>query len=271
MVNPVTSNVGMVVLAAGRGKRMNATSDLPKVLVPLAGQPLLAHLIASIKESAVPTKPVVVIAPDLYVIRERIGPACEYAIQESQLGTGHAVLSAKPKLKKYDHILVLYGDHPLVTASTIDALSTAHLKSGADLTLATLRLPNFEDWYSFFDGYGRIRRDELGRLQGIVERKDASVEELAITEVNPGYYVFRAAWLWNALTRLKRENASGEYYLTDLIEMALVEGRVVKEVTLERPEEGIGINTPEQLKMAEDIVAARLDASARMHTAQLPF
>lgn len=263
--------VGIVILAAGRGKRMHASSDQPKVLIPLLGKPLLAHLLANIKESKVPTSPVVVIAPDLYVIRERIGPICEYAIQESQLGTGHAVLAAKPKLLKYDQVLVLYGDHPLVSGKTIDAIVSAHLKSGATLTLATLRLPHFEDWFSCFEAYGRIKRNGQGRIASIIEKKDASKDEQAITEVNPGYYVFKASWLWAALPQLKRENASGEYYLTDLIARAIAEGQPIMEVPLEDPREGIGINTPEQLEMVEGILTARLDAQARLHAAQLPL
>lgn len=268
MVDPL-KNIGIVILAAGRGKRMNASADTPKVLVPLLGKPLLSHLLENVKRSVVHTSPVVVIAPDLYVIREKIGPICEYAIQESQLGTGHAVVSAKPKLLKYDHVLVLYGDHPLVSARTIDALVVNHLESGADITLSTLHLPHFNDWYSFFESYGRVMRDARNYIVGIIENKEATESEQAITEVNPGYYIFKASWLWNALPKLKRENSQGEYYLTDLLELALKEGRVVREVPLEDPQEGIGINTQEQLALVERILTERNDERARQHTGQL--
>lgn len=270
MVNPL-KNIGIVVLAAGKGKRMNSTPELPKVLVPLMGRPLLLHLLENIKGSAVQTRPVIVIAPDLYVIRERIGGICEYAIQESQLGTGHAVLASKEKLLKYDNVLILYGDHPLVTARTIDALVVHHLHSNADLTLATLRLPHFEDWFSFFECFGRIKRDERGNVVSIVERKDATKEEQAITEVNPGYYLFKSSWLWSTLPKLKRNNAQGEYYLTDLVGTALAEHRLIEEVLIESPEEAIGVNTPEQLQVAERVLAQRLDEQARFHTSQLPL
>lgn len=270
MVDPL-KNIGIVVLAAGRGKRMHADVDQPKVLVPLLGRPLILHLLSNIKESVVRTTPVIVIAPDLYVIRNRIGSVCEYAIQDAQLGTGHAVLAAKEKLLKYDHVLVLYGDHPLVSARTIDTLTVHHLESGADITLATLRLPHFDDWYSFFECYGRIKRNERGEIAEIIECKDTSKEEQTLTEVNPGYYIFNARWLWKALPKLKRENAQGEYYLTDLIAFALKEGRQICDVPIEDPEEALGINTPEQLKLVETIMARRFDDQARFHTAQLPI
>lgn len=264
-------NIGIVVLAAGRGKRMKASPDEPKVLTPLLGRPLLSHLLTNIKSSVVQTTPVVVIAPDLYIIRERIGPICEYAIQESQLGTGHAVLSAKQKLLKYDHILVLYGDHPLVSTRTIDTLTVQHLTQGSDVTLATLRLPHFDDWFSFFEGYGRIERDKTGALAGIVEKKDARPEQCAITEVNPGYYLFNSRWLWSALPKLSRDNAPREYYLTDVLTIAISEHRKITDVPLTEPEEGLGINTPEQLATVEKIMQGKLDEVARLRVGQLPL
>ena len=217
------------------------------------------------------TKPVIVIAPDLYVIRDRIGPVCDYAIQEVQLGTGHAILSAKEKLLKYDHILVLYGDHPLVSARTIDELVVNHLQSGADLTLATLRLPHFDDWFNLFECYGRIIRGPKEELVAIVEKKEAASSERAITEVNPGYYIFRAGWLWSALPKLSRENVQHEYYLTDLVSLALQEGRLVRDIQLENPQEALGINTPEQLQIAEKIMQEKIDELARWHTRRLPL
>ena len=270
MVDPL-KNIGVVILAAGRGTRMNASADHPKVLVPLLGRPLLVYLLENIKKSVVKTTPVIVIAPDLYIIRDHFGPVYEYAIQETQLGTGHALLSAKEKLLRYDHILVLYGDHPFVTAQTIDALVVHHLDSGADLTLATLRLPHFEDWYAMFDHYGRIKRDQRGDISAIIEKKDATSEELQLTEVNPGYYIFKASWLWNALPKLSRENASGEYYITDLIALALKENRQVRDVLFDDPEVALGVNTPEQLALAEKIMKKKLDDGARMYTGRLPL
>lgn len=264
-------NVGVVILAAGRGKRMHATVDNPKVLMPVLGAPLIMHLLSSIKASRVRTRPVIVIAPDLYVIRDRVGSACEYAIQESQLGTGHAVLAAKEKLARYDHILVLCGDHPLVSFRTIDMLVGAHLQSGAEVTLATVTVPHFEGWYSIFAHYGRVLRNAQGNIMGIIEQKDASPGEAEILEVNPSYFIFKAPWLWAVLPKLKRENAQGEYYLTDVVGRAIQDGRTVNALALASPDEALGINTAEQLEMVEKIMRCRLDESARAHTIPLPL
>ncbi|MDO8505909.1 MAG: NTP transferase domain-containing protein [bacterium] len=270
MVNAL-NNIGIVILAAGKGKRMGATAQSPKVLMPITGKPILARLIEGIRGSLIASPPIIVIAPDLYIIRETIGPSCEYAIQESPLGTGHAVLSAQVKLSKYEHVLVLYGDHPLVTSKTIDPLVVAHLKTGADMTLATVRVPNFEGNFAPLDEFGRIIRDEKGVLVKSIERKDATEVEREITEVNPCFYMFKASWLWSALPKVKRNNAQREYYLTDLLEMALQEGRKVVEVQISDFEEAIGVNTQEQLALAEWIISKRLDKTARFHTQSLPI
>lgn len=270
MVDPV-KHVGIVILAAGKGKRMNGYWSGPKVLVPLLGKPLFFHLLEQVKKSVIQTTPVVVIAPDLYIIRETIGPACQYAIQETQLGTGHAVLSAKEKLLKYDHVLVLYGDHPLLQAQTIDTVVNHHLEYGADATLTTLPLPHFEDWFSSFECYGRIIRDQRGAVVKIVERKDATEQQAAITEVNAGYYMFKTNFLWSALPKISRDNVQGEYYLTDVIALALAEGRQVRDISLNDPEEALGINTPEQLALVEKVMRRHQDLEARVYTRQLPL
>ncbi|MBI4135279.1 NTP transferase domain-containing protein [Candidatus Uhrbacteria bacterium] len=265
------SNVGIVILAAGRGKRMGVSTETPKVLLPLSGKPLLVHLLERIKKSSVTTTPVIVIAPDLYVIRSTIGAAYEYAIQESQLGTGNAVLSAREKLRQYDHILVLYGDHPLLRPHTIDELVAQHLHSNAELTFASVKVPNFDGWYSVFSEFGRLVRDQYGRVVQDVEVKDADESIRAITELNPAYYLFQAHWLWAQLPKVSRQNAQNEYYLTDLFAVALKEGIRVTEVELKDPTEAIGVNTPEQLAVAETKIKEQLEEEAGQHTAKLPL
>ncbi len=270
MVNAL-SNVGVVILAAGRGKRMGSNTETSKVLIPLNGKPILTHLLERIKQSAISTTPVIVIAPDLYIIRSTIGAAYEYAIQEAQLGTGHAVLSAREKLRKYDHILVLYGDHPLLRPQTIDELVAQHLHSNAELTFASVKVPNFEGWYSVFSEFGRLVRDQYGRVTQDVEVKDADEVTRSITELNPCYYVFEARWLWTQLPKLSRQNAQNEYYLTDLFALALRQGARVSEVQLQDPVEAIGVNTPEQLAIAEEKIKQQLEEEAKGHTAKLPL
>lgn len=265
------NEMGVVILAAGKGRRMGSSTEDPKVLRPLLGKPLVQHLLDNIAESIITARPVVVIAPDLYIIRDTLGPAYEYAIQETQLGTGHAVLVAKDKLAKYTHVLVLYGDHPLVTKRTIDPLVTLHLKNQADMTLATIRVPNFEGAYAPFDHYGRIVRDNQGVIIKSVERKDTNENERAITEVNPCFYVFRTSWLWSVLPRLSRDNAQKEYLLTDVLEIGLREKVRITEMALSDSFEALGVNTAEDLQLAENIIKSRLDEAAKDHTGQLPI
>lgn len=264
-------NVGVVILAAGNGTRMQGDAENPKVLMPCLGKPLLLHLLENLKASILRSPPVIVIAPDLYVIRKVAGPAYEYAIQETQLGTGHAVLAAKEKLRRYEHILVLYGDHPFITKATVNPLVSRHLASGADMTLATMQVQQFEGRYAVFAYYGRILRDVRGNMLGIVEEKDATDAQREIQEVNPSYFVFKASWLWSALPQLTRENVQKEYYLTDLLRLALKEGRSVVAVPLEDPTEALGVNTPDELTILEEVMRERMNHAARLHTLPLPL
>jgi bifunctional UDP-N-acetylglucosamine pyrophosphorylase / glucosamine-1-phosphate N-acetyltransferase len=267
----MVNTVGVVILAAGKGKRMGTDTQSPKVLQPVLGQPIIKHLLSNVKESAIETKPIIVIAPDLYVIRETLGPDYEYAIQESQLGTGHAVLAAKEKLSRYSHVLVLYGDHPLVTNRTIDSLIAMHLNEQADMTLATIKVPHFNSEFEIFDNYGRIVRDHQGKIVKSIELKDTTEEEQKITEVNPCFYVFKTDWLWQVLPKVSRDNAQNEYYLTDVLELGLQQGSKIAESVVVDPFEALGINTPEQLGVVEGIMKERLDDVAKKHTGKLPI
>lgn len=260
MPNPNLNTVGVVVLAAGKGKRMGGTLPLPKVLYPLGGRPMIEYLLHSLGQSVVKAKPVIVIAPDLFVIRETLGGHYDYAVQESQLGTGHAVMSAKDKLQGYSHILVLYGDNPLLSTAFINLLVQTHLQNGQVLTSATLTVPDFEGWRSTFANFGRIIRDGAGNVTRVVEVRDATEEERAITEVNTGSYMFKASWLWSALPRLGRNNIQGEYYITDLLGMALAQEKQIKTVSVLDAREALGINTPEQLAFAESALAQMASA-----------
>lgn len=257
------SKVGVVILAAGKGKRMQGQLPLPKVLYPLAGRPMLSYLLESVRQSQIPNKSVVVIAPDLQVIPQTFGDTCEYAVQEEQLGTGHAVLCAKEQLRQYTHLLVIYGDHPLMSSATIDQLVSNHLSGQAEMTLATVRVPHFEQEFAVFNHYGRIVRDSGDRLVKIVEYKDASAAERNLTEVNPSYYVFKTAWLWESLAQLTPNNIQKEYYLTDVLQLATNQGRSVTLVPLADYREAVGINTPEQCRAAEQILLRKLSVPIR--------
>lgn len=240
----------VIILAAGHGKRME--HELPKPLVPLSGKPIVSYLLASIKESGVCGTPIIVVSPDrIDTFKEILGEDYEYVIQKEQLGTGHAVLSAKGALEGVDErILVLYGDHPWVSAETIKKIAERSEDSNRVLTLATAVVEDFQDWRAGFESFGRILRDENDYVTRIVEKKDATEEEQAIKEVNPAYFCFKPEWLWSRLEKIKNENVQHEYYLTDLVQIAVSEGEAIATVQID-PREALGINTKEQLALCE--------------------
>jgi len=222
----------IIILAAGKGKRMGP-SDRPKVLHTILGKPMLAYVLDAVVESGVDARPVIVV------------------------GTGDAVMRARPLLEgTAEHVIVLVGDQPFVTAGTIRRVADTHMAAGAALTLGTVKVPDFEDWRRPFADFGRIVRDADGAVSRIVEVKDASPDQLAIKEINPSYYCFKAEWLWKGLESLTSENASGEYYLTDLLGKAIADGEKVRTVEIP-PEEALGVNTLEQLAIAEGLMKER--------------
>ena len=233
----------VVILAAGQGKRMR--SDLPKVLHPLAGRPLLGHVVESARALG-PQRVCIVIGHGASAIRERFGgPEYFWAIQEVQLGTGHAVQQAMPLLDADGTVLVLYGDVPLIASETLAALVDA--ASGGALALLTQDLEEPR-------GYGRIVRDERGRVARIVEEKDASEAERALHEVNTGILAVRRSRLEKWLGELRNENAQGEYYLTDIVSAAVRDGVPVEVRHPGSAQECLGVNSKQELARLERIV-----------------
>jgi bifunctional UDP-N-acetylglucosamine pyrophosphorylase/glucosamine-1-phosphate N-acetyltransferase len=241
--------VKIIILAAGKGARMK--SDLPKALNPIKGEPMINYLIRSVKWSGVDERPIVVVSPDNknLISRALKNFNCCYAVQKEQLGTGHAVSSARRLAAGAERIIVLYGDHPFLKKETINKM-TASDKSV--ITLATVKIKDFKDWRNSFSHWGRIIR-KSGEIAGIVEFKDATDKEKEIKELNPALYSFDAEWLWKNLKKLKNENAQGEYYLTDLIKLAFKEGKKIKSFEID-PREAIGINSKEELEVAEGLI-----------------
>lgn len=248
-------NLKIIILAAGKGKRLESLGfDVPKPLIPVHGRPMISYLIDAVREAAVDGDPIIITAPDNRAgFRSALGQnTCRFVVQEEQLGTGHAVMCAQDLFQDAQDVMVLYGDHPTLSAQTIRRLSEAHRISGATLTLATVRFPDFHSWRQWFYNFGRIVRDTEGNITRIVELKDASEEEKAITEVNPAYMIFRRQWLCQNMPLLTKKNAQGEYYLTDLVQLAVDQGQKIHSIIVENPIEAIGVNTPEQLKAAEE-------------------
>ena len=236
--------VAVVILAAGQGKRMR--SKLPKVLQPLAGRPLLAHVL----ETAGELKPEaihVVYGHGGDLVRERLADVptpvpVQWVLQAEQLGTGHAVLQAAPRLLPQQRVLILYGDVPLITPETLFELLEGCGPNSLSLLTVELEDP---------EGYGRVIRDERGRVKAIVEDKDATTKQRAITECNTGIMAVPARHLLRWLTQLGNANSQGEYYLTDVIAAAVKDGVVVTPLPADSEEEVQGVNDKVQLSMVE--------------------
>ena len=239
-------SLSVVILAAGQGTRMR--SSLPKVLQPLAGEPLLGHVLAATR-SLSPHQTLVVHGHGAELVRDRFADAdVEWVLQAEQLGTGHAVDQAMGRIGDDELVLVLYGDVPLITPDTLHRLVDAAHDDA--LALLTVELANPK-------GYGRIIRDASDAIQRIVEEKDATEREREITETNTGLLACPARRLRGWLNALDNANAQGEYYLTDIIAMAASEGLPINGVKATDAGEVHGINDRRQLAQAESILRAR--------------
>jgi len=238
----VTDAMNVVILAAGMGKRMH--SALPKVLHPLAGRPLLSHVIDTARTLS-PTRLVVVVGHGGEAVREAVGaPDVQFALQAEQLGTGHALAQALPLLDVNVPTLVLYGDVPLTRPTTLRRLTEAAGQNGYGILTVTLDDPT---------GYGRIVRDAAGKVVRIVEQKDANEAQRKIAEINTGIVVTPTAPLAGWLAALKNDNAQGEYYLTDVVEAAIASGHPAVTAQPDEEWETLGVNSKQQLAELERV------------------
>jgi bifunctional UDP-N-acetylglucosamine pyrophosphorylase/glucosamine-1-phosphate N-acetyltransferase len=238
-------NLSIIILAAGQGKRMG--SNLPKVLQPLAGKPLLSHVISRSQEVGADDICVVYGHGGEQVMARFSDPAIRWALQAEQLGTGHAVMQAMPETPDANQVLLLFGDVPLLRSQTLKDLVASCGKDGAAVLTVDLENPF---------GYGRIIR-ENGKVVRNVEEKDASAEERAITEIHTGVFSCPADKLKGWLDRLGNDNSQGEYYLTDVIGMAVADGMTVHGLRADSWVEVMGINDKQQLAVAERALQLR--------------
>ena len=238
--------MNIVILAAGQGKRMH--SHLPKVLHPIAGKALAAHVLDTARHLG-QSRICLVVGHGGAVVRSALAAAdVACAVQEPQLGTGHAVMQALPLLDGEGMTLVLYGDVPLIQATTLQRLVQA---AGDGLAVLTVDLENPK-------GYGRIIRDSAGRVQRIVEEKDATPAERLVRETNTGIMALPTARLQDWLSRLSNDNAQGEYYLTDVVALAVADGVPVHTAQPEGEWEVAGVNSKVQLAELERVYQLRL-------------
>ena len=236
-----------VILAAGRGTRME--SNIPKVLHPVCGKPMVRHVVDAIR--TVHTGPLVVVVPPDPAVRQSFGDSIQCVEQPEPRGTGHALLQVEELLQnKASRLLVLYGDTPLILPSSLSRLMERHEASGATATLLTSnKMPP--------DGLGRVERDASGRVVNVVEEAVAEETQLAIREVNGGVYGFQTEWLWPALRELAPSSVE-EYYLTGLVRIAASAGLNVESVASEDTLEILGINNRVQLAQAENAMRERI-------------
>lgn len=238
-----------VILAAGQGTRMK--SDLPKVLHPVLGQPLVWHAVHALKQ-VTEVKPVLVVGHGAETVKDVIGDEAHFVHQEQRLGTGHAVMQAVELLKgQTDYVVVSYADMPLLSVDTFNRIVETQLEHDGPLTLLT----NIADDPR---GFGRVIRDPQGHVQAIVEEVDCTPDQLEIRELNTSVYCFQADWLWDALARIPL-SPKGEYYLTDLVGIAVKDGLTVQAVTTTDPTEVIGINTRVHLAEATALLQERIN------------
>lgn len=242
-------NLAVITLAAGKGSRMK--SDLPKVLHPLAGKPMLAHVLASASMLGQARQHVVVGHGADRVKETMAGTDVTWAMQTEQKGTGHAVAQAMPAVQNDDTVLVLYGDVPLIRAETLQRLlDQTNIDSVPALAVLTVELDDPT-------GYGRIVRNTQGEIQAIVEHKDATPEQRQIKEVNTGILAVSAALLGEWLPQLSANNAQGEYYLTDVIAMAVSQQVPVQAIQPQDEYEVQGVNDRLQLAQLERVYQRR--------------
>ncbi len=239
-----------LILAAGKGSRFQSEAGgaFPKVLRPVLGKPLVGYVVDTMKQAGIDDITLIVGFQAEQVMRE-MGSSYSYVRQTEQKGSGHAVACAKDAFESFDgHLIIMCGDSPLFTADTIKRLMAEQISSNAVITLASAGLEEPT-------GYGRIVRDSDGRIIGIVEEKCATQSEWAIKEVNGGAYAFDSRWLFSNIEAMAI-NEANEYNLTDMVRVALEQGRTVSAVNCD-PSELLGVNTPAQLAVVEEIVRGR--------------
>jgi bifunctional UDP-N-acetylglucosamine pyrophosphorylase/glucosamine-1-phosphate N-acetyltransferase/UDP-N-acetylglucosamine pyrophosphorylase len=244
-----------IILAAGKGKRMG--SELPKVLVPVCARPMIRYVVDAVRAAGV-KRILIVVGYRADLVRRELGDesGLEFVVQSEQLGTGHAVMMCRERLELHEGpVLIVAGDSPLAQASSLRAILAEFTARRPACLLGTAKKPNPA-------GLGRVIRNRRGEFQRIVEERDATPEQRAITEVNLSTYVFQPDALLSALRELTANNVQGEYYLTDCPGVLKAAGKRIEALCVLKPREALSINTPEELAAVEREM--RIMSEARM-------
>src|SRR5690625_3830351 len=239
-----------IVLAAGQGTRMK--SSLYKVLHPILGVPMIEYVLSNLQVAKL-EQLITVVGHGAETVKQTIGSRSEFVLQAEQLGTAHAVMQAEPLLaNKKGTTIVVCGDTPLIKAETFEKLFTHHEQTKAKATILTTTITNPA-------GYGRIVRNEAGHVERIVEEKDATDAEREINEINTGTYCFDNESLFSALKEVNNDNAQGEYYLPDVIEILQIRSEKITAYVTNDSDETIGINDRVALVEAEQVMKRRIN------------
>ncbi len=215
---------------------------------------MLSYVMSALAKAKNCEKPIVVVGHKAQMVRDFVGDTAVCIEQTELSGTATAVKSAMSAVPDTAaKIFIIYGDNPFITAKSVKAIEKAHDKAGAIITLATAKVDDFLDWRSAFMSFGRIVRDPQGEVAEIVEYKNATEHERGILEINPGFYCVDAVWLKSALSRIEANPLTGEYYLTDLLSLAIDDSKKVASVAI-APEEAFGVNSQEDAQVAETLL-----------------
>jgi bifunctional UDP-N-acetylglucosamine pyrophosphorylase/glucosamine-1-phosphate N-acetyltransferase len=242
--------LAVVILAAGQGKRMR--SNLPKVLHPLGGRPMIKHVLDT-ASALNPLCLVMVVGQGAEQVRTTLDQNVTFVEQAQRMGTGHAVMQAQAVLDDSYDVLVLYGDMPLLQPATLQSLRERYREGKSPLAMLIVTDDDSR-------GFGRVIFDSDRRVQAVVEEAECTLDQLAIRELNAGVYCFDGHWLWSHLPQLPLhadKGDAGEYFLTDLVEIAVAEGYEISYLITEDSSETLGINTPEHLAEAEAVLRGR--------------
>jgi bifunctional UDP-N-acetylglucosamine pyrophosphorylase / glucosamine-1-phosphate N-acetyltransferase len=249
----MNEKIKIIILAAGKGKRMQ--SDEPKALTLFRGKPFIRHILDTIAKLDKNIKPIIVVGYKKERIKEVLGNEHIYTEQYEQLGTGHAVMSAKKALNSpHDIVLIISADQPTVSAETLKNIISTQIEKNPTITIGTVVVPDYENWRAgLYMNFGRIARGKDGKVEKIVEFKNASEEEKKIKEVNPALYAFDAKWLWGNIDKLAIDPIRGEYKLTDIINIAFTQNKKIEAVPVVNITEGLQPNSKKELEALENL------------------